>query len=285
MTHDEGVREELREIVRENRVANAYLFTGGTAEKRAAFLEDFAHLLADSEADILRPEQEKPNLFSVDDVRRGITETVSIRPYGNGRKVYLLPNAALMNVQAENALLKTLEEPPEYVVLLLAAPEESVFLPTVLSRAVKWHLSDEGEKENAGEEAEKALERVRELLRGVEDIRADEILKTVTLFSKDRQIAAAVADGLLSWFRDVLAVKSGGEDRTLQNPDERGYIARAAERLSYEKIREILDEIEKATVRIGENVNVELLFQHLLFSIAGALAHRENLEQGFLKNR
>ena len=99
MDAKERLLNDLKGIVTGKRVANAYLLTGGTAEDRMELGEAFARMLVTTEADIIRPEIEKKDqktlLFSVGDVRRGITDTVYVRPYGDGKKVYLLDKAAL----------------------------------------------------------------------------------------------------------------------------------------------------------------------------------------------
>ena len=61
---------------------------------------------------------------------------LQIKPYSSPHKIYLIPDAEKLTVQAQNALLKTLEEPPEYAVIILIANGLVSFLPTVLSRCV-----------------------------------------------------------------------------------------------------------------------------------------------------
>ena len=62
---------------------------------------------------------EKPGTISVDDIREQVNDTVMVKPYQGPYKVYIIDHAELMTPQAQNALLKTLEEPPEYVVFFL----------------------------------------------------------------------------------------------------------------------------------------------------------------------
>ena len=62
---------------------------------------------------------EKPNSISVDDIRVQINDDIVIRPYSSKYKVYIIADADLMTVQAQNALLKTIEEPPSYAVIML----------------------------------------------------------------------------------------------------------------------------------------------------------------------
>ncbi len=83
---------------------------------------------------------EKPGSIGVDDIRRQINDTIAIRPYSSPYKVYIVDEAEKMTVQAQNALLKTIEEPPSYAVIFLLTTNQDVFLPTILSRCVQIKL-------------------------------------------------------------------------------------------------------------------------------------------------
>ena len=83
---------------------------------------------------------EKPGSIGVDDVRTQINNTVAIKPYQGPYKVYIIPEADIMTVQAQNALLKTIEEPPQYAVFILLTENADVLLPTINSRCVMLKL-------------------------------------------------------------------------------------------------------------------------------------------------
>ena len=88
---------------------------------RAGEHPDLFRLLPD------KPE-EHPKMISVDNIRRNLVDSVEIRPYEAEYKIYIIRDADKMNAQAQNALLKTLEEPPEYaVILLLSGGREASF--------------------------------------------------------------------------------------------------------------------------------------------------------------
>jgi len=87
--------------------------------------------------------------LGVEDIR-SMRADVKIRPYSSAHKVYILQDADKMTPQAQNALLKTLEEPPEYAVVILLAEGSEGFLPTVVSRCVMLRLRPAAEKEICG---------------------------------------------------------------------------------------------------------------------------------------
>ncbi len=83
---------------------------------------------------------EKPNNIAVDDIRTQINNDIVIKPYSSRYKVYIVDEAEKMNQQAQNALLKTIEEPPAYAVILLLTTNADSFLPTILSRCITLNL-------------------------------------------------------------------------------------------------------------------------------------------------
>ena len=86
--------------------------------------------------DIIYISHEKPNLISVQEIREQFVDTADILPYESKRKVYIVDDAEFINEQGQNILLKTIEEPPPFVTVLLLTTNKDKFLPTVLSRCV-----------------------------------------------------------------------------------------------------------------------------------------------------
>lgn len=88
---------------------------------------------------IIKPEEEGKSL-GVDEAR-SLQHMIDVKPYEGGRVVVIVQCAHDMTPQAQNALLKTLEEPPEHVVLMLLAESLSPLLPTILSRCVVYTMA------------------------------------------------------------------------------------------------------------------------------------------------
>mgnify|MGYP000196487717 CR=1 FL=1 len=91
---------------------------------------------SNNQPDIIRVTHEKPNTISIDDIREQINNDIVIKPYSSKYKIYIVPDADMMSVQAQNALLKTIEEPPAYAVILLLTTNADAFLQTIRSRCV-----------------------------------------------------------------------------------------------------------------------------------------------------
>ena len=268
MTENSSIREILRKTARENRAANAYLLTGGTRDTRLREAEAFAEALATTEADIARVTHEKPNLISVDEVRDKVVRDALIRPYGSGKKVYIVDEAEKMNPQAQNALLKTLEEPPEYVVILLLADRKEYFLPTVLSRAVKLTLTEE-------ETEEEAETPVRTLLRQGIRMKTPDVIRFVNEEQKNKEGRSALTAFLEAWFRDVLALKAGAAISDLSDPKDAAVLKEYAEHLSFEGIGRILREIGETEQKLRANVNFDITM-NVLFSIIRTEMEKKN---------
>ncbi len=144
------VREFLRASVHAGRVSHAYLFTGpaGSNKTTAAYAlaaavlcerggcgscEVCARVERRKHPDVRFYAPEGAGGYLVDQVREIVADT-SLAPIQADRKVYILDRADLLGVQAANAFLKTLEEPPADVVLILLGRTREAVLPTIVSR-------------------------------------------------------------------------------------------------------------------------------------------------------
>jgi DNA polymerase-3 subunit delta' len=177
--HAQGVQLLQRSLAR-GRLGHAYLFAGDQLEE----LESLARTLAktlncqkpvktsgattdccddcpncrkidnDSHADIhwVRPES-KSRIVTIDQTRELIRE-ILLKPTEAGYKVAIIASADRLNVQAGNAFLKTLEEPPPKSVLILLSTEPQRILETILSRCLRLNFSGDGKRELNPAEAE-----------------------------------------------------------------------------------------------------------------------------------
>ena len=89
-----------------------------------------------NQPDIIYVTHEKPNSIGIEDIREQLIADVDIKPYTGPYKIYIVDEAEKMTVQAQNALLKTIEEPPAYAVIILLGSNAAALLPTIASRCV-----------------------------------------------------------------------------------------------------------------------------------------------------
>ncbi len=250
--------------------------------------------------DIVEVMHDKPNSISVEDIRTQLVDDVTIRPYSSPYKVYIVGDAEKMTPQAQNALLKTIEEPPEYVVILLLTTNASALLPTILSRCVMLNTKPVPD----AEVREYLMEHVQ-----IPDYQADicvafaqgNIGKAVQLASSENfgeikaaavhllthaaemdiaDIAAAVKsvaafkvdirdylDILAVWYRDVLYFKATNDADGIIFKENLRAIQEQTRTISYEGIEQILESIQKAKERLTANVNFELTMELLFLRI------------------
>lgn len=125
------VVKPLEEQIESGKVGHAYLFAGSRGLGKTSIARIFARALKTDERDIFEMDAASNN--GVDEMR-SLNESVHTLPYNSERKVYILDEAHMLSKGAWNALLKTLEEPPAHVVLILATTELEKVPDTVRSR-------------------------------------------------------------------------------------------------------------------------------------------------------
>ena len=145
----------------------------------------------------------KSKVFSVDSVRE-IRSNAFIVPNESDKKIYILKNAQNMNEQAQNALLKILEEPPTYVFFIIVTTSKSTMLETVMSRVQTYSiLSDDIE---ISEKEKLAVKNFVGALLQVDELK---LMDETAVFQRNNQFAKAVLLLLSEVFRDALVKKSG----------------------------------------------------------------------------
>ena len=295
---NENLMASLRRIASSGRIANGYILNGPEGSGKKLIAARFAEMIGASPADTVFTEHEKPNLISVDDVR-AVNAGIHIRPYDSPYRVYIVDEAEKMNVQAQNALLKTIEEPPSYVVILLLTTNAEAFLETILSRCVllnvqplpvslaeEWLVGkgfSESEARTAAVLSGGALGRAQDMLNS-ESFR--EMLGAVTdMLSKARNLSTRdllaftsemakfkgeqqeALDFIRTWFRDVLLYKTENDTRNLIFRMHIGAVKDMSPNITFEGIERVLREVERAGTRIAANVNPELTFELLALRI------------------
>jgi len=127
----EHVTAALEAAVKNKKTAHAYLFAGGRGTGKTSMARILAHALHTSEEDIY--EMDAASNRGIDEVR-ALREGVSTLPFNSAYKFYIIDEAHALTRDAWGALLKTLEEPPEHVIFVLATTELEKIPETIISR-------------------------------------------------------------------------------------------------------------------------------------------------------
>ena len=317
----EQLREHLENAVRAGKVSHAYIINGERNAGKEFIAKTFAmalqcenrqnvepcgechsckQALSGNHPDIIFITHEKPGTIGVDDIRRQINTDVAIKPYSGPKKIYIVSEGEKMTVQAQNALLKTLEEPPEYAVILILTDNVNTLLPTILSRCVVLNMKPvrdaqikEYLMENMGipdykadicvafargnvgkarllansEEFDKVKEEAITLLKYIGEMELHEIVAAIKKINEYKFDVNDYMDILSIWYRDVLLFKATHDVNHLIFREEIQHIRKVADKSTYEGIERIIDALEKSKQRLNANVNFELTMELLLLTI------------------
>lgn len=255
---------------------------------------------SNNQPDIIWLKQEKPNVISVDEIRSQIVNDIDLKPYSSRYKIYIIPDAQMMNPQAQNALLKTLEEPPEYAIIILLTNNVDKFLPTILSRCIVLNFKPvqplemiEYLEEQLGVEKAKAkfctdfaqgnlgkavrlaispeYNEIKEdsirLLRRIHEMEMEEIILAVKNMGKYKLDVTDYIDIMTMWFRDILMVKISNSPNKIIFKEEFSILKKQASKVSYEGIEEILKSLDKLKIRLEANVNFDIAMELTLLTI------------------
>lgn len=315
-----NIIQYIQNAVTQDKMSHAYILNGERGSGKKMLAELFAMTLqcekkgpepcgechscrqanSGNHPDIIKVTHEKPNTISVDDIREQINNDIMIKPYSGAYKIYIIPEADLLTVQAQNALLKTIEEPPEYAVIFLLTENAQSLLPTITSRCVmlklrnikttlirkylmeQMHVPDykadmcaafaQGNMGRAimlasSERFNEIREEAVQLLKYINEMELSEIvsaIKRITVFKLD---ITDYLDIIMIWYRDVLIYKATKDVNGIVFADQLRYLKEQAKKSSYEGIETILDGIEKAKARLKANVNFDLVMELLLLTI------------------
>lgn len=317
--HDQII-EHLKNAIAKDKVSHAYIFNGPELSGKRMLAEAFAMALqceehnpqgcghcrsckqaiAHNQPDIVYVSHEKPKTISVDDIRQQLNHDIVIKPYSSKYKIYIIDEAQLLNQQAQNALLKTIEEPPSYGIVMLLTTNADAFLPTILSRCITLNIKnvqDDVIKKYLMKEYQipdyqadvcaafaqgnvgKAIQLATfddfnelkasaiQLLKRLDDIDLYEMSEAVKQISEYKLQVQDYFDIMMIWFRDVLYNKATNDVNRLIFKDEVYDIKRQAARHSYQGLEKIIEALEKAKLRLNANVNFDLVMELLLFTI------------------
>lgn len=316
----EQIKEHMQAAIRDKKPFHAYLFQGEEGVGKEALARTFAaglqcqsesadkpckecvscrQMESGNQPDVIWVTREKASL-GVDEIREQLCNTMDIKPFSSPYKIYLVPEAEKMTEAAQNALLKTIEEPPEYGIVILMTSNISALLPTIQSRCltmefrplstavvesyVKEHCqvpdyqaraSAAFAQGNLGKamryaKSEDFIERkdhIISLLRHVEQMDLSEMLAVIKDLGTRKDEVRDYIDLMVLWYRDVLLFKATKDINQLLFQDEASYISREASHRSYEKIEEILQAFDKAKVRLRANVNFDITMELMLLAL------------------
>lgn len=315
----EQIKSHLQTAIESGQVSHAYIIHGEQSSGKDFIARIFATALQcesketapcgecrsckqaanGNQPDIIFVQHEKPNTIGVEDIRTQIVNDMGIKPYSSPYKIYIVNEAEKMTPQAQNALLKTLEEPPAYGMIILLTTNVDSFLPTILSRCIVLNMKPVPDalvtkflmeelnvpdykaevctafaRGNIGkakalatsEEFEQIKSDAVSLLKYVKEMDLADLVTTIKKITEYKFQIKDYLDIIMVWYRDVLLLKATNDANHLIFKEEIQYIRKVAVNSSYEGLETIIRAIETAKSRLDANVNFDLTME-LMFLV------------------
>lgn len=308
--HDALLRRLERQRA-EGRIAHAYLFTGPPQVGRRTLAWTWGMALLCPESDppcgvcrscrqmqaghhpdalLVTPEGGSLKIDQVREVQRWIARTPVEGPY----RIVVFDQAQEMTTEAASALLKTLEEPPSYAVLMLIAPSPESLLPTVVSRCqifpldplpipvvrqalqerwglppdpadrlARWSGGRIGWAVQAAQDPEMWSayeERIRQIRALLTQGRTERFAFAEKLADEEEEARLAFLEAAIAWWRDVLILASGA-DLPLRHAEERETLREVASRTGFHRARAALEATRRAWLALQRNANARLALE------------------------
>ncbi|MCI8625978.1 MAG: DNA polymerase III subunit [Lachnospiraceae bacterium] len=246
--------------------------------------------------DILYVTHEKASI-GVDDIRTQLNADMGIKPYSSQYKIYIIADADRTTEQAQNALLKTIEEPPSYGIVLLLAGNVNRLLSTIRSRCValpvktvetnkiRQYLMEElrvpdylaqmaaefsggnigrAERYALSEDFIQMKEDVLYFLRHMDEMALYEMVETVKKMAQYKTQIKDCIDLMELWFRDMLVIKATNDPNRLLYREEYQVISAQAGKRSYGLVEHALESMDRAKERLDANVNLDTALEMML---------------------
>lgn len=316
----ENVIEHLKSAIKMNKISHAYIINGEDGIGKNMIADAFAKTLqcekntsepcnecrsclqveGGNQPDIIRITHEKENTISVDDVREQLVGDIQIRPYSSRYKIYIIDDADMMNVSAQNAILKTIEEPPEYGIIILLTQNADGLLQTILSRCVRLNLTSVrddlvekflmekyripdyearfavsfaqgciGRAQAIIESTDFASMRedVLHVIRHASEMTVSELVEAAKQASGHKKHINDYLDLIAMWYRDILIFKSTNDTNYLIFKSDITKIKEQAAYSSYEGIQKVISSLDASKKRLRANVNFDLTMELLFLTI------------------
>ena len=283
-----------------NTLSHAHLIVGSDGIGKSIVARIFALKILGKEidhnyVDMIHYRPKKAS-FGVDEVRE-IIEEVTKKPYEGDKKVIIIHEGSKLTVQAQNALLKTIEEPPTGVYIILLSESLEIMLDTIKSRCQIYKLTPlekddmiryinrlgelnedrllaalaygEGipgraEKMLQDESLAKLRGTIVDLLKDIEKRNSNTVLDYENKFTSYKTEKEELLNLLASFIRDIIVYKELENKNIIINVDRFEDICELANSLSYKKLNSMLEHVKEARINLMNNTNYSMTISVML---------------------
>ena len=297
----EFAKKYIINSIRNNKINHAYMFEGIDGIGKNLFAKELGNILintnnAENSPDYITIEP-TGNSIKIAQIRE-LQSDIIIKPHSN-YKIYIINNAQKMTVESQNALLKTLEEPPEYAIIILITNNKESLLPTIKSRCeiikflpisimeLKKYLMDKGIDEKRAlllanfsrGSIEKALELsestdftimrddIQNYIQHILDKNMIEILNIQSDMDKYKDKITVLLDMMINYFRDMMMCMGNIDKDMIINGDRITFIQNMSKKITYSQVSKVIDIIEETKRKMRSNCNFNVSIQVMALNI------------------
>ena len=285
-------KKYLTNSIKSNMVSHAYMFEGPNGIGKNTMARELAAILLEMENLFNSPDyiEIKPdgNSIKIAQIRK-LQSDILVKPY-KSYKIYVIDEAQKMTVEAQNALLKTLEEPPKYAIIILITDNKESLLDTIKSRCeiikftpipmqeVASYLTMNGiDSKRASllanfsrgsmkkaielsesEEFHLMREEVQKYVETFLNGNLIEIMDIQSSIEKYKDQITNVLDLLINYFRDIMMVKENVDNSMIINLDRLIFVKNMSNKTTYSQLSKIIDIIEETKNKLRSNCNFNI---------------------------
>lgn len=326
----EAIREHLHAAIVRKTVSHAYLFEGMAGVGKKTMAMEFIKALlctepqvdhmacgrcsscitmeSGNQPDVIWIGRGEKNTIGVKTIREQLVQDISIMPYQSTHKVYVITEAHTMTPEAQNALLKTLEEPPPYALIILLAESSTAFLPTVLSRVIqlrfqplaedlisealierrqlpRYHVSliaslSQGSLGRAlelasSEEFTAMREDLAQMMEGLHRRHESEIFRYAELFEKYKDRQESLFGLMLIWIRDLLIYQVSKDASKMMTQDRKDVLVALSREYEMDDILRMFSAVQKTQEAVRQGAQYAFAVDCMLIRLAN-LSMNEN---------
>lgn len=255
---NEQIKELLKSIIKSEKIVNGYLFSGTNNTKNYEYAKEFAKMILclekrencneckscimfkdNNHPDYYEINKEETDSIKIDEIREMQTKIIE-KPIISSKKVYIIRHSEQMTKEAQNCLLKTLEEPPEFISIILISNNENNLLTTIKSRCTKIVFTEENKKE-VTEENKERFENLERIFGNVEKYLSIDLLNKIDQLYKDKEDIFETLDYINIIFLE----------KAKKNP----------------KYLEYIDYVEETKTKLKQNSNYDMSIDNLILKI------------------
>lgn len=275
---NEKNKKILEKSIKLNKYSHSYIFWGIDGIGKKMFAKEFAKNILQQEKgcenspdfQLIQPEERKIKIDQIREMQKKIAE----KPIISNKKVYIIDDADTMTIEAQNCLLKTLEEPPEYITIILICSNEDNLLVTIKSRCTRIQFEPIGTKQikefiNKNYLSENISDTIIELSQGS--------IGNIIKLNANKEIYENIEKILLNMQNKDLIEIIQMSDEIYKAKEEiysiLNYINVILLKLSKNNIKYIkgIEIVEQTKKRLKANSNYDMCIDNLLFNMISAI--------------